>query len=120
MADEVGSENESECVNMNGNGNLELIIAYGRDRAIRENVVSNLKEVHPGIVRPEIKATKFEFEPMMFQLPQTMGQFSGISMEDPHLHIKLFVEASNSFKLSGVLEKVVRMKLFSFSFRDRT
>ena len=55
----------------------------------------------------------------MFQMLQTMGQFGGFPTEDPHLHLKLFMEVSDSFKLPGVSEDVLRLKLFPYSLRER-
>ena len=39
--------------------------------------------------------------------------------EDPHLHLRLFMEVSDSFKLPGVTEEALRLKLFPYSLRDR-
>ncbi|KAM6580969.1 uncharacterized protein LOC115695250 [Cannabis sativa] len=50
---------------------------------------------------------------------QTVGQFGGSPTEDPHLHIRSFLEVSDSFKLQGVSEEALRLKLFPFSLRDR-
>ncbi|XP_062086166.1 uncharacterized protein LOC133792274 [Humulus lupulus] len=76
-------------------------------------------ELYPGIVRPEIQAAQFELKPVMFQMLQTVGQFSGMPTEDPHLHLCSFLEVSDSFKLQGVSEEALRLKLFPFSLRDR-
>ena len=58
-----------------------------RDRAIREYAVPMLHGLNPGIVRPEIHAPQFELKPVMFQMLQTVGQFSGMATEDPHLDL---------------------------------
>ncbi|XP_062100375.1 uncharacterized protein LOC133806271 [Humulus lupulus] len=50
---------------------------------------------------------------------QNVGQFSGMPTEDPHLHLRLFIEVSDSFKLPGVTEDALRLKLFPYSLRDR-
>ena len=55
----------------------------------------------------------------MFQMLQMVGQFSGMPTEDPHLHLRLFMEVSDSFKITGVTEDALRMKLFLYSFRDQ-
>ncbi|XP_062094211.1 uncharacterized protein LOC133800271 [Humulus lupulus] len=55
----------------------------------------------------------------MFQMLQTVGQFSGMPTEDPHLHLRSFLEVSDSFMLQGVSEEALRLKLFPFSLRDR-
>ncbi|XP_062089712.1 uncharacterized protein LOC133796256 [Humulus lupulus] len=46
-------------------------------------------------------------------------QFSGMPTEDPHLHLRFFIEVSDSFKLPGVTEDALRLKLFPYSLRDR-
>ena len=68
---------------------------------------------------PDIEATQFELKPVMFQMLQTMGKFSGMPTEDPHLHLRLFMEVSDSFKIAGVTEGALGLKLFSYSLRDR-
>ncbi|XP_062094038.1 uncharacterized protein LOC133800081 [Humulus lupulus] len=70
-------------------------------------------------MRPEIQAPQFELKPVMFQMLQTVGQSSGMPTEDPHLHLRSFLEVSDSFKLQGVSEEALRLKLFPFSLRDR-
>ncbi|XP_062080494.1 uncharacterized protein LOC133785259 [Humulus lupulus] len=55
----------------------------------------------------------------MFQMLQTVGQFSGMPTEDPHLHLRLFIEVSDSFKLPGVTKDALRIKLFPYPLRDR-
>ncbi|XP_062099623.1 uncharacterized protein LOC133805454 [Humulus lupulus] len=55
----------------------------------------------------------------MFQMLQTVGQFSGMPTEDPHLHLRLFIEVSESFKLPEVTEDALRLNLFPYSLRDR-
>ncbi|KAJ4705116.1 Retrotransposon gag protein [Melia azedarach] len=109
MADDVGVVN----------GQNAVVIAHDRDRAIREYAVPIFNEPNPGIVRPEIQAPQFELKPVMFQMLQTVGQFSGMPTEDPHLHLRLFIEVSDSFKLPGVTENALRLKLFPYSLRDR-
>ena len=55
----------------------------------------------------------------MFQMLQTAGQFNGLSSEDLHLHLKLFLEVSDAFKIVGASQKAMRLRLFPFSLRDR-
>ncbi|KAH9680360.1 hypothetical protein KPL71_026519 [Citrus sinensis] len=50
---------------------------------------------------------------------QTVGQFNGLPSEDPHLHLKLFLEVSDAFKIAGASQEALRLRLFSFSLRDR-
>ncbi|KAJ4724778.1 Retrotransposon gag protein [Melia azedarach] len=109
MVDDVGTVN----------GQNVVVIADDRDRAIREYAVPIFNELNPGIVRPEIQAPQFELKPVMFQMLQIVGQFSGMPTEDPHLHLRLFIKVSDSFKLPRVPENALRLKLFPYSLRDR-
>ena len=56
---------------------------------------------------------------MMFQMLQTVGQFNGPPDEDPHLHLKLFLEVSDAFKIAGATQNALRLRLFPYSLRDR-
>ena len=66
-----------------------------------------------------MEAANFELKPVMFQMLQTMGQFNGLSSEDPHLHLKLFLEVSDTFKIAGATQDVLRLRLFPYSLKDR-
>ena len=48
-----------------------------------------------------------------------MGQFNGVPSEDPYLHLKLFLEVSDSFKIAGASQEALRLRLFPFFLRDR-
>ncbi|KAH9769700.1 hypothetical protein KPL71_012114 [Citrus sinensis] len=72
-------------------------MADDRDRAIRDYDVLTPQVVHPGIIRPEVNAVNFELKPVMFQMLQTIGQFNGLLNEDPHLHLKLFLEVTRAW-----------------------
>ena len=75
--------------------------------------------MNTGIVRLEITANHFEFKPMIFQMLQTMGQFSGSPQEDPHLHLKKFLEVASNFKILGVTDDAFRLRFFPYSLKDR-
>ncbi|MCI40077.1 hypothetical protein A2U01_0061309, partial [Trifolium medium] len=77
-------------------------IANDRDRSIRDYDVFDANAMNTEIVRPEITAAQFKFKPMMFQMLQTVGQFSGTATDDPHLHLKQFLEVASNFKIPGV------------------
>ena len=94
-------------------------MADDRDRAIRDYVVLTPQVVHPGIIKPEVEAANFELKPVMFQMLQTVGQFNGLANEDLHLHLKLFLEISNAFKIAGAIQDALRLRLFPYSLRDR-
>ena len=92
-------------------------MANDRDRAIRDYNVLTPQVVHPGIIRPEVDAADFELKPVMFQMLQTVGQFNGLPNEDPHLHLKLFLEVSDAFKIAGATQDALRLRLFPYSLK---
>ncbi|KAA3459067.1 aspartic proteinase CDR1-like [Gossypium australe] len=63
-----------------------------RDKPIREHVVPIPNDFNPGIVRPHIQAQHFELKSVKFQMLQTVGKFSGLPIEDPRLHSRLFLK----------------------------
>ena len=42
-----------------------------------------------------------------------------MSIEDPHLHLRVFMEVYDAFKILGVPAYALRIKLFPFSLRDK-
>jgi hypothetical protein len=94
-------------------------IANDRARNIRTYAVFDPNAMNTGIVRPEITAAQFEFKPMMFQMLQTVGQFSGAATDDPHLHLKQFLEVASNFMIPGITDDAFRLRLFPYSLRDR-
>ncbi|KAL5540392.1 hypothetical protein UlMin_045237 [Ulmus minor] len=100
-----------------GNNNRELVVD-DRDRALNAFAQLNLDGLNSSIVQPEIEALHFELKPVMFQMLQTAGQFSGLPTEDPHLHLRLFMEVADAFKINGVTDDILKLKLFPYSLRD--
>ena len=95
-------EGQNEYANGRQPGNNNIIyMADDRDRAIRDYTMLTPQVIHPGIIRLEVVAVNFELKPVMFQILQTVGQFNGLPNEDPHLHLKLFLEVSDAFKIAG-------------------
>ena len=48
---------------------------------------------------------------------QTVGQFNGLPFKDPYLHLKLFLEVSDAFKIAGAIQDILRLRLFPYSLR---
>ncbi|MCI22482.1 hypothetical protein A2U01_0043658, partial [Trifolium medium] len=74
--------------------------------------------MNSGIIVPEITAPQFQFT-MMFQMLQVVGQFSGAEIEDPHLHLRQFLDVASNFKIPGITQEAFRLRLFPYSLRDR-
>ena len=106
-------EEQNEHVNQRQPGNNNIIyMENNRDRAIRDYAVLTPQVVHPGIIRPEVEAAKLELQQVMFQMLQIVGQFNRLPNEDPHLHLKLFLEVSDAFKIVGATQDALRLRLF--------
>ncbi|XP_061336907.1 uncharacterized protein LOC133283987 [Gastrolobium bilobum] len=92
----------------------------GRDETpIRSHGVPTLNNLHSGIVQPEVAAANFELKPVMFRMLQTIGQYNGMPSEDPHLHLKNFMDVADSFKIQGVTTDAIKLKLFPYSLANR-
>ena len=102
---DLGNQNQDQGNEANNVQN-PILIADNRDRCIGQYAVPLFSDLNPGIRRPDIEATQFELKPVMFQMLQMVGQFIGMPIEDPHLHFRLFMEVSDSFKIVGVTENV--------------
>ncbi|KAI3678549.1 hypothetical protein L6452_37845 [Arctium lappa] len=81
--------------------------------------IPDFEQLNSGIIRPHIQALHFELKPIMFQMLQTNGQFAGMPSEDPHSHLKSFMEITDAFLIPGVSNDALRLTLFPFSLRDR-
>ncbi|KAK8635978.1 hypothetical protein V6N13_004689 [Hibiscus sabdariffa] len=101
------------------NQNAEAIVNSSRPRVIRDHLNPILDDLNPGIVAPEIQAAYFELKLVMFNMLNSIGQFGGMPHENARQHIRNFLEVCDSFRQQGVHEDVLKLKLFSYSLRDR-
>ena len=88
-------------------------------RGIRDYATPEFAHINSGILAPEIANLTFEPKPLMFTMLQTMGQFGGLKSEDPHLHLKYFLEIVDAFRINGVTPETIRLTLFTYSLKDR-
>ncbi|KAK8609003.1 hypothetical protein V6N13_025310 [Hibiscus sabdariffa] len=65
------------------------------------------------------EAEHFELKPVMFNMLNTLGQFGGSPAENARQHLKSFLEICNSFKIHGVSNDVLKLKLFPYSLTDK-
>ena len=72
----------------------------------------------PVIRRLAIQANNFEFKFITLQLLQGI-QFHGLVHENPNAHILNFLEVCDTVKYNGVSNDASRLRLFSFSLKDK-
>ncbi|XP_061338980.1 uncharacterized protein LOC133285727, partial [Gastrolobium bilobum] len=88
------------------------------DRSMMEIIIPVLDELDPSIAQP-VNGVPFKLEPVMFTMLQNMGQFHGLLMEDPHKHLRNFIEVANTFRNPNILDDVLRLKFFPHSLADK-
>ncbi len=59
-----------------------------------------------------MQADNFELKLVMFQLLETVGQFIGMPLEDPHLHHKLSLEIIDVFKIAWSIIESIKTQTF--------
>ncbi|KAJ9541600.1 hypothetical protein OSB04_028106 [Centaurea solstitialis] len=94
-------------------------LANSKEGSMMDYAVPILNQLHSGIRNPEITAAHFELKPVMFQMLQSNGQFAGLANEDPHAHLRSFMAVSDCFKIPGVSDDALRLKLFLYSLSHK-
>jgi len=65
-----------------------------------------------------IEANNFELQPALISFSD-QNQFGRRPTENPHLHLRNFLAKCDTIKLNGVTADAIRLRLFSFSLKDR-
>ncbi|KAI5415664.1 hypothetical protein KIW84_040906 [Lathyrus oleraceus] len=93
-------------------------ITNDKARSTRDYAVFDPSAMNTGIIRPEITVVQFKFKPMMFQMLQAIGQYSGSAHEDPHLHLRQFLEFQTQGASIKNLENQVGKIVTALSYRN--
>ncbi|KAL4361167.1 hypothetical protein GQ457_04G019980 [Hibiscus cannabinus] len=88
-------------------------------RTVRDYLAEDLEGLNPVVTMPDFEAEHFELKLVMFNMLNTLGQFGGTPNENARQHLKSFLEICNSFKIYGVSNDVLKLKLFPYSLRDK-
>ena len=80
----------------------------GDQRSLRELWIPNDQTHIAEMVPPVIQANNFELKPTLITMVQH-NAYGGSPMEDPHEHIRNFLEYCNTLKCNGVAYDVIRM-----------
>ncbi|KAK4258621.1 hypothetical protein QN277_005052 [Acacia crassicarpa] len=89
------------------------------NKAIMEFRIPDLNKLDSAITPPTFNARHFEIKGVMIQMLNAARQFGGLPSENLHLHLKTFMEVCDSFVIPGIPPDAIRIKLFSFSLRDK-
>ena len=87
-------------------------------RTLRDFVTPGVHSQTPGIAVPSVAAHNFELKPALISMVQ-QSQFGGSPMEDPNLHLSIFLEVCDTLKVNGVSSDAICLRLFPFSLRDK-
>ncbi|XP_075500065.1 uncharacterized protein LOC142538636 [Primulina tabacum] len=88
-----------------------------REVPIREHFRPVINAHYSGIARGTIAANNLELKPALINMVQ-QNQFRGAATADPHLHLRTFLEITDTVKINGVSDEIIRLRLFPFSLRD--
>ncbi|KAK8533931.1 hypothetical protein V6N12_047333 [Hibiscus sabdariffa] len=89
-------------------------------KTVRDYLAEDLEGLNPAVTIPEFEAEHFKLKPLMINMLNTLGQFGGSPAENARQHLKSFLEICNSFKIHGVSNDVLKLKLFPYSLTDKT
>ena len=87
-------------------------------RTLRDFVTPGVQVIASSITRPNIGANNFELKLTLISIVQ-QSQFGGTPLEDPNLHLSVFLEVCETLKLNGLSIDAIRLRLFPFSLRDK-
>jgi len=82
-----------------------------KQRTLHDFITRGVQGITSSIARPAVDANNFELKPTLFSMVQQC-QFGGTPMEDPNLHLSVFLEVCDTLKLNGVSNNTIRLHLF--------
>ena len=93
-------------------------MAQPERRTLGDFAMPDISGSFGGIVAPTISNNNFEIKPSIIQMVQN-NQFGGLQGEDPYAHILTFLNVCATFKINGITDDAIRIKLFPFLIRDK-
>ena len=88
-------------------------------RTMYDYAKPSLTGTESSIVRLAVAANTFELKPDTIQMIQQFVQFDGLQDEDPNAHLANFLELRDTFKINGIFDDGIRLRLFPFSLRNK-
>jgi len=87
-------------------------------RTLHDFVTLGVQGIASSIARPAVDANNFELKLALISMMQ-QSQFDGTPLEDPNLHLLVFLEVCDTLKLNRVSSNAFCLRLFPFSVRDK-
>jgi len=87
-------------------------------RTLRDFIIPRVQWNASSIAQPAVDANNFELKPALISMVQ-QSLFSESPLEDPNLHLLVFLEVCDTLKLNGVSNDAIRLHFFPFSLRDK-
>ncbi|XP_041000626.1 uncharacterized protein LOC121246513 [Juglans microcarpa x Juglans regia] len=85
---------------------------------LKDNVRPVVNDNYSGIRRQTVNANNFELKPALISMVQ-QAQFSRSPLNDPNIHLAMFLEICDIVKINGITEDIIRLRSFPFSLRDK-
>ena len=64
---------------------------------------------YSGIAYQPIDANNFELKPALINMVQ-QNQYGGSAVEDPNIHLRMFLEIVDTIKMNGVPKETIRLR----------
>ena len=94
------------------------VVGGNQRRTLRVLVTLGVQGISWSIAQPKVEANNFELKPALISMVQ-QSQFRGTPLEDPNLHLSVFLKVCDTLNLNRVSTDVIRLFLFPFSLRDK-
>ena len=100
--------------------NTEFINSEGvkDSRALSDYAIPTIDGINSSILKPAVES-RFEIKIGLIQLIQKSVKLGGLPNEDPYERIADFLEICDTFKYEGVSDDRIKLRLFSFSLKDK-
>ena len=87
--------------------------------SLNDYITPSITGTASSIRRPPMQVNNFNIKSTMIQMIQVTVQFSRHVQDDPNIHISNFFELYDAFKINRMSDDATRLRLFSFSLRDK-
>lgn len=111
-------EQEIKIKELKVNPNANVVEMPNQLYALQDYAIPSTRDTTSSVFRPPINASNFKIKPFIIHMIQ-QNQFRGVVAKDPYAHLTKVIQICDTFRLNGVLDKVVKLRLFPFLRQDR-